>query len=282
MSLCCTPPFPEPLSMSREELQTVIIAECEKHRKENRNKFEYRACIYIGTTYFVKYGSQEDLEPERATHQFIFDYAQQSNKPDAPRIANIIHHFVDQRMMYLVMEYIKLKNDPLDLAERIPQVVKWLSEVPPPPNSTLGPVGGGRIHHKFFKVFQAPYDFPNIEKLDQYVKKAFRLLPGMARRKLPPVDICGERLMFTQSDMDKSNFGVDEHGQTVFMDFGDVGLLPETFVAYTLCSGTMSGPIAYSDSIAASLGLSDNSNMRTMTAIAQCLWMVANPRLGLE
>jgi hypothetical protein len=36
---------------------------------------------------------------------------------------------------------------------------------------------------------------------------------------MSPVSVSGERLMFTQSDMDDSNFGVDEHGRMVFDGF---------------------------------------------------------------
>lgn len=78
--------------------------------------------------------------------------------------------------------------------------------------------------------------------------------------------------MFTQSDMDDSNFGVDEHGRTVLMHFSDVGVLPESFVAYTLKN--KHGPIA------ASFSLSGDSKLPSMGAIAHCLWMVANPMFG--
>ena len=44
----------------------------------------------------------------------------------------------------------------------------------------------------------------------------------------------GDRLMFTQSDMDPSNFGVDQHGKTVLIHFGEIVLLPETFVAHIM------------------------------------------------
>jgi hypothetical protein len=88
--------------------------------------------------------------------------------------------------------------------------------------------------------------------------------------------------MFAQSDMDDSNYGVDEHGQTVLMDFCEIGLLPESFVAFTLYSGTRLGPIANHDSIAASLGLSGNANVRTMGAITGHLRMFADPRLGFS
>jgi hypothetical protein len=125
------------------------------HKEQNSQNANYRACVHIGTDYFVKYGAQRDLEPET---------------PDAPRIAKIVHHFVDQRTMYLVMEHIKLQESPPDLVARIPKTMKWLSKVPLPSNPTLGPVGAGRICHRFFKNSKAPFDFPDVEKLDRYMK----------------------------------------------------------------------------------------------------------------
>src|SRR6266404_5293728 len=172
--------------------------------------------------------------------------------------------------------------------------MKWLLEVPPPSNNALGPIGRGHIHHRFFKEFKAPFVFPDhdVVTLDQYVKtvhpcfyflerpplltctlgQAYCLLSHMAQQKMSPVSICGEHVMFTQSDMDNSNFGVDEHGTTVLMDFSKIGLLPETFVAFTLSSDDKLDPIT------ASLGLSDNSNLTSMAAITQCLAMVSNPK----
>jgi hypothetical protein len=58
------------------------------------------------------------------------------------------------------------------------------------------------------------------------------------------------------------------------MDFREIGLLPEIFVAFTLSSDDELGPIA------ASLGLSGNSNLASVAAIAQCLGMVSDPKLG--
>lgn len=36
--------------------------------------------------------------------------------------------------------------------------------------------------------------------------------------------------------MDASNFGVDNEGRTCLFDFDEVGLLPESFACYTVCS----------------------------------------------
>ena len=79
--------------------------------------------------------------------------------------------------------------------------------------------------------------------------------------------------MFTQSDMHPSNFGVDQHGKTVLMDFAEVGLLPETFVAHIMFSEKRLAPIA----IALSLSRSSNASMATVSSL---LWMVASPNLG--
>ena len=89
---------------------------------------------------------------------------------DHPRIAKILHHFVDQRIMYLVMDRINLQVSPPDLAARIQEATKWPSELPLPSNHTLGPVGHSRIRHKL-KEFEAPSIFPDVRMLDEYIKK---------------------------------------------------------------------------------------------------------------
>jgi predicted unusual protein kinase regulating ubiquinone biosynthesis (AarF/ABC1/UbiB family) len=89
-----------------------------------------------------------------------------------------------------------------------------------------------------------------------------------------PVKISNDRLMFTQSDMNLSNFGVNEQGKTVVMDFGKIGVLPETFVAHMMSTNDDSlAPIV------SSLGLSNDSNA-SMARIRWYLGMVVNPKLG--
>jgi len=107
-----------------------------------------------------------------------------------------------------------------------------------------------------------------------HLGQAYGLLSFTAKQMVSPVSVSGERLMFTQSDMDDSNFGLDENGRTVLIDFSEIGLLPETFVVYTLSSDEKFDPIV------ASLGLSGNSNLASMAAIAQCLGVLSNPKLG--
>jgi len=89
-----------------------------------------------------------------------------------------------------------------------------------------------------------------------------------------PVKISDDRLMFTQSDMDTSNFGVDETNKMVLMDFGEIQLLPETLVAHTM--STPDGSLA---PISRSLDLSNDSNA-SMAKIRSYLWLVSDPKLG--
>ena len=60
-----------------QEFQAEVIAACKEHEEQNWRKDDYRACVYIGENYLVKYGAKMDLEPELATQEFIFDHAQQ-------------------------------------------------------------------------------------------------------------------------------------------------------------------------------------------------------------
>ena len=57
--------------------------------------------------------------------------------------------------------------------------------------------------------------------------QAYSLLSVTAWKKVSPVSARSERLMFTQSNMDDSNFGVDEHNRTVLMDFSEIGCCPK-------------------------------------------------------
>lgn len=118
-----------------------------------------------------KFGHPDALWPELQTQSHIFDYARSNPHPDAPRIPQVVHHFGDGRTKYLVMEFITLTAAPLDLIDRTAQALVWLSSVPPPPNHVIGPLGGGRIRHKFFKDYTAPLLFSSVEALQRYMRK---------------------------------------------------------------------------------------------------------------
>ena len=73
--------------------------------------------------------------------------------------------------------------------------------------------------------------------------------------------------------MHDSNFGVDEQGKTVLLDFGEIAFLPESFARFTLSSEKFAPIIK-------SLDLSGKSNMAAMREIAYILGMISDPKLG--
>lgn len=152
-----------------EALEANIVETCTNHQLVHFTDDNYRACVSIGTDYFVKFGSIGTLWPEFQTQSYIFDYARSNPHPDAPRIPQVVHYFGDSRTKYLVMEFITLTAATID---RTTQALVWLSSVPPPPNHVIGPLGGGRIRHKFFKDYKAPLVFSSVEALQRYMRKA--------------------------------------------------------------------------------------------------------------
>lgn len=284
-----------PSAMSSTKLSAFeagIVDACAKHEQAHWNENDYRACVSLDPDHFVKFDIPQVVWPEIASHSHIFEYAQShADTPGTPRIPKVIHHFEYQHTMYMVMEAITLMEPPPDLPERIAEAVRWLSGVPAPADHVLGPLGGGVIRHSFFKDYEAPLVFSSIEALERYIEQVRPCLYSLehpltsslgqartvmsselAKKRMGYVGLSGERLMFMQPDMDPGNFGVDERGNTVLMDFGEIAMLPESFAAFTLSN--------HHAALATSLGLSSSSNAASMTRISSFLWMVYDPTLG--
>ena len=88
------------------------------------------------------------------------------------------------------------------------------------------------------------------------------------------INIKDEPVFFTQSDMDASNFGVDQKGNICLFDFEEVGLLPESFSSYTMCLGN------FACGVAAHLGWPRSPHMDSMAKVARYLHIIASPGLG--
>ena len=159
--------------MTPDEIATLeasIVDICKAHKAENSRKEDYRAFVFVGPRYAVKYGDPETLLPEIKTQKYVFDYAEsQPGTSCAPRIPKIEHYFQQEWTMYLVMERITLTALPSDFIERVAGALKWLSEVKPPPDHAIGPLGGGPIRHQVFKNFTAPLPFPSVDALERYL-----------------------------------------------------------------------------------------------------------------
>ena len=89
---------PRHLAMDQKAaLEANIVEACTNHELVHWKDKDYRACVSIGTNYFVKFGHPDDLRPELQTQSYIFDYARANPHPNAPRIPQVVHHFGDSR-----------------------------------------------------------------------------------------------------------------------------------------------------------------------------------------
>ncbi|KAG9016049.1 hypothetical protein FRB90_003712 [Tulasnella sp. 427] len=254
-------------------LEDMVVEVCTAHKSAHQAEQNYRAAVNIETNYFVKFGHSTDLLPEIATQKYLSDYATSNPGPGVPRIPRVLHSFQRGWTAYLVMEFLQLQPTS-NITDEVTAALVWLAGVPPPSGHVLGPLGGGRIRHGFFKDAKAPLPFSSVKALQRYMNEAYALLSTRNKQVAPSVNIQDDRLMFSQSDMDSSNFGLDEQGKTVLLDFAEIGWLPATFVAHTLSSPGFARTLA-------ALGLSNKSNV-SMSSISSVLQMMAYPKLGLD
>jgi hypothetical protein len=154
------------------KLKARIISLCAEHEEQHWRDHDYRACVSIDLKFFVKYGPPTDIGPEASTQSYIYNYA--ICEENAPRIAKVIHYFLDESKVnaFLVMEYTEIDaSHTTQLPERAAAAIDWLSTVLPPSKDTLGPIGGGLIRHMFFKNHEAPLRFTSIRALESYMNK---------------------------------------------------------------------------------------------------------------
>jgi len=96
------------------------------------------------------------------------------------------------------------------------------------------------------------------------------------------VSIVNERLVLTQSDMDRSNFGVDTEGRSVILDCGEIGWLPESLELFTLFRTT-----GFASSVAEHLYTPEDAatlrkrpNLHAMAGVKVLLGVASRPSLS--
>ncbi|KAF9482653.1 hypothetical protein BDN70DRAFT_801158 [Pholiota conissans] len=258
--------------------EAAIISVCRAHTDAHRHDGDYRQCIPFESKYFVKYDRYEMMHSKTHTQAYIYQRARAD--PNAPRVP--LHFFGDDKKTgYIVMEYIEMIH--LPDPEKVAETVRWLSEVPAPPNFVgIGPLGEGIPCHSIFKDLKAPLRFSNAAALERYLNRVRSSIFSHCARNavnpsphITPLNIRHEPLIFTQPDMHPSNFGVDNTGKTILLDFGSVGLLP-----ISLARATMFSDDALVSSAAMFLGWPSADQGYAIAKIGTILWMTSPPSLG--
>ncbi|KAG8885211.1 hypothetical protein FRB99_004478, partial [Tulasnella sp. 403] len=136
---------------------------------------------------FVKYGTDSLLE-EAKTQEYIFHLAKVD--PQAPRVPEVLDVFAGAfRSAYLVMRRASapslrswVEEDGLSTAERDHRLgvaidrtaaaISWLFNLKLPPDTVIGPIGGGMLQHAVFMMEKAPLNFKHIPAIERYLNKA--------------------------------------------------------------------------------------------------------------
>lgn len=201
----------------------------------------------------------------------------------APRVPVVHHIFQHEHLTYAIIESIETIQVSTDIfLRKVAAAVLWLRRQPVLPGVVLGPLGSGRAWHAIFKNKYAPLRFTGTMALERFLNKAVSTLqrwqPGLAE-----INIAGEPLVLTQSDMDPRTFAVDATGRPVIFDFGEIGWLPQSLANFTLLrTSRFANAVSVCvfgddlDSVAAS------SNLDSMCAVKTYLGTGFKSNLGLD
>jgi len=163
-------------------------------------------------------------------------------------------------MAYLAMERLELTPvSDQDLSQRVAHALQCLHSLPAPVEAAIGRLRGGRALHVLFQDHTAPLDFSSIEALERYMNEALKRI----RFSTPdPIKIKYESPVFTQSDMDMSNFSVNMKGKRCISTL-------QSFITYTMSPADES----FATKVAGYLNLPPSQNMPSMRRISGPLWI---------
>lgn len=129
--------------------------------------------------FFIKYGWPGLVPGEARTQNYIYDLAQAHPSAATPRIPQVYFCFSDIGLEYSVMDYIPLPTvehwlsmhpeEEATIRAQIVKAVAWILHLPIPNDQKLGHVGGGCPHHIFFKDWEAPFPFDDVQALEIYI-----------------------------------------------------------------------------------------------------------------
>jgi hypothetical protein len=265
------------------DLQDDIKSACSEHERANERKPGYSQTFpFLG--YFIKFGPHSIFDPEVMTLKYLAELAAEDSS--APRVPRVLHYFYEQGgMAYVVMDLIQLVQvSPEVLTEKAAQAVRWMHDVRVPDDVVLGPKGRGPACHKVFKGSEAPQNYRSVTALERYFNKAVEIVRQRQSKNIPDVSIADEPLVLTQSDMDRSNFGVDSAKRPVILDAGEIGWLPESLGLFTLFKTT-----GFARAVAEHLFTPEEAtvlraqpNLISMTQVKALLGTAARPSLNLD
>ncbi|PGH19680.1 hypothetical protein AJ80_03835 [Polytolypa hystricis UAMH7299] len=182
-----------------------------------------------GKDFFIKYNNTTMAE----AHAQLFFFTQvKANPTSTIRIPEIFHAWREplDGTVYIVMEHINIEHFASD--EQRAQAITELITIKPPPG-VFGSFNGKPIQHPFFKDREAHIVYSSATQLEAFVNRVLAFLPDTSNRCLT-VDFSNEPLVCYYADIYRENFPVDVDGQLWVVDFQYIGVLPSSFMSFSL------------------------------------------------
>jgi len=130
----------------------------------------------------------------------------------------------------------EVSND--DLCRQAASAVLWLREQR---MDIFGSLGRTNPCHTVFQGGRAPQPFTTVEAAQIYLNVALDWVRQRRQPWMPPIadiNLRDDTVVLTQSDMDRSNFGVALDGRPVIFDAATIQALPKTLADFTLLRTT--------------------------------------------
>ncbi|KAH8762967.1 kinase-like domain-containing protein [Hyaloscypha finlandica] len=189
---------------------------------------------------YIKYGGRANMGEVRTQH-YVSNILNETTPASGVKAPEVYLAFEYDDETYIVMEYIHGQTAAELLRDRskrdwiydlVAKAVTDLIEIPVPEDARPGPVGGGYIHHWFFRDNDAPREYASIDELQHHINKM--LVFGAFGGSKEKVDFSNEQLCFCYSDIWEHNFIITEARQIYVIDFGDAAFLPTSFMSLVL------------------------------------------------
>ncbi|KAG8909767.1 hypothetical protein FRC01_006736 [Tulasnella sp. 417] len=210
----------------------TIVAQCEKAGYDCRG-IPLRDQSSGSIVAWVKYGPNV-ARAEALTQDFAAK-ALSDNAVAGVRVPRVYDAFsvtvLGCPIGYIVMEYIDAPDCGCGDEQLVARAVQALINVQTP-DTTPGPVGGGRVFHTFFTEWTSPVAYDTVEQLQQHINGILQYMNDTRRVDL--VADAGAGLRLCPCDITPENFKACPDGTVVALDFRATCFLPPSFFAVTI------------------------------------------------
>ncbi|KAG8918582.1 hypothetical protein FRC01_001785 [Tulasnella sp. 417] len=251
--------------------------------------------VHLFGDYVVKF-NEKGIRNEADTQTFVYEALK--SQPNAPRVPEVYDCFSWGGMQYLVMEQIECPTveewikDAAGEAEALSRfeiackavanALRWLFALSPPAGADIGLIDGayaqtqapnvrentGCARNTFFGRYPAPLRYSSPLALERHINAAL----GKRPRSADPlaVKLSSEPLSIVAGDIRQRNFLIDPKTLRVtIIDFGDICVLPLSFVSFTLHATQNT----FITRIAENLAWAKSENLRAMGEATGIYWL---------